>query len=108
VRRHLRAYAESNVLPDAIFCHNDDAAIAAYRALCDIGAQVPGDVALIGCDGIEDTEYLATPLTTIAQPYEDLTKYAWQFLKRRIDEPDASPQEVTLNAALVIRESSGN
>ncbi|MCL5283874.1 MAG: LacI family transcriptional regulator [Armatimonadetes bacterium] len=92
--------------PDGIFCHNDDMAIGAYRALCDLGLKVPTDVALVGCDGIEDTEYLERPITTIMQPIKEMCALAWKFLKQRIQEPDYPPQRVVLQPKLVIRASS--
>ena len=92
--------------PDALFCFNDDMAIAAYRALRDLGLRVPDDVALIGCDGIEDTAYLDPQLTTIAQPLEEMCAMAWTFLDRRMQNPDLPLQEATLQPTLHIRGSS--
>lgn len=106
LRRTLREYVTAHGCPEALFCYNDDAAIAAYRALCDLGRRVPDDIALVGCDGIEDTEYLATPLTTLVTPVTEMCRLAWQYLKRRMEEPDAPPQRTVLQPTLVVRESS--
>jgi LacI family transcriptional regulator len=105
-RVYLRNYIRENGCPGGIFCHNDDIAIAAYRALCDLELSVPGDCALVGCDGIRDTEYLAVPITTIVQPYTALCETACQLLQQRMDNPDLPPQRVTLSASLAIRASS--
>ena len=107
VRAAVRAYVETNGVPEALFCHNDDMAIAAYRGLCDLGIRVPDDVAIVGCDGIEDTEYLEVPLTTIAQPLPEMCEIACQFLEQRIEDPTRPLQEVSLPARLVIRSSTG-
>ena len=107
VRVAVREYVRVHGAPDALFCHNDDMAIAAYRGLCDLGVRVPDDVAIVGCDGIEDTEYLEVPLTTIAQPLVEMCRVASQFLEQRIEDPSRPIQEVTLPATLVIRSSSG-
>src|SRR5262249_5883831 len=64
----LKRYFEERGRPDGLFCFNDDMAIGAYRALRDLDLRIPEDVALIGCDGIEDTAYHDPRLTTIAQP----------------------------------------
>lgn len=106
IRRQFREYVIAHGHPDAVFCHNDDTAIAAYRALCDIGLRVPEDVALVGCDGIEDTEFLPVPITTIVMPVQEMSRLAWQFLKCRMEYPDAPPQKVYLDATLEIRASS--
>jgi LacI family transcriptional regulator len=106
VRYWVREYIQANGCPEAIFCHSDDVAVATYRGLCDLGIRVPDDVALFGCDGIEETEYMATPLSTIAQPLEVMCDTAWRFMQRRLAEPDAPPQQVILQPTLVLRESS--
>ncbi|MES2465592.1 MAG: LacI family DNA-binding transcriptional regulator [Armatimonadota bacterium] len=105
-RRQFREYVTACGHPEAVFCHNDDTAIAVYRALCDLGLRVPDDVALVGCDGIEDTEFLPVPITTIVQPVEEMSRIAWEFLQRRLQEPDAPPQQHVLEARLEIRASS--
>jgi LacI family transcriptional regulator len=92
--------------PEAIFCHSDDAALGIYRGLRDLGVRVPQEMALVGCDGIQDTEYLECPLTTILQPVTEMCAMAWQFLERRLSEPEAGRQEAVLKPRFVIRESS--
>jgi len=106
VRASARTYFQEKGCPEAIFCHCDDAAIAAYRAACDLGIRIPDDLALVGCDGIQDTEYFPCPITTIVQPLDALCEMAARFMERRLTEPDAPPQQTTLTAELVIRESS--
>jgi LacI family transcriptional regulator len=109
-RASIRTFVKSYVLeigcPGAIFCHNDDAAIATYRALLDLGLRVPEDCALVGCDGIPDTEYLPVPITTIVQPYADVCETACQFLKCRLADPECPPQHAVFPAVLEVRDSS--
>ncbi|HEU4752942.1 MAG TPA: substrate-binding domain-containing protein, partial [Armatimonadota bacterium] len=105
-RDAIKSYLARHSAPEAIFCMNDDMAIGCYRGLCDLGLRVPRDVALVGCDGIEHTEYLETPLTTIVQPLDDMSRAAWQLLERRLGDPGAPPQRVKLSARLAVRESS--
>ena len=106
VRTSVRAYFETKGCPEAIFCHNDDAAVAVCRAAYDLGIEIPGDLALVGCDGITDAEYLPRPLTTLVQPLKAVCEAATRFLESRRAEPDGPPQRITLPAELVIRESS--
>ncbi len=105
-REAVRHHVAANGLPDGLFCHNDEMAIGAYRGLCDLGIRVPQDVALVGCDGIEDTEYLEVPITTIRQPLELMCDRAWNLLKRRMAEPDAEPEGIVLRPELAIRAST--
>ena len=106
VRQSIQAYVREHGCPEAIFCHSDDVALGIYRGLCDLKLRVPRDVALVGCDGIQDTEYLESPLTTLVQPVAKICELAWQFLLQRLDHPDLKRQHAVLQPALVIRESS--
>lgn len=106
-RRTILGYVRRNGCPDAIFCHSDDAALGIYRGLCDLKLRVPQDVALVGCDGIEDTEYLECPLTTLVQPVAEMCSVAWRLFQRRLQDPAAELQHEVLLPSLAIRESSG-
>lgn len=107
-RQLIQDYVRDNGRPEAIFCHSDDAALGIYRGLCDLKVRVPSEVALVGCDGIEDTEYLECPLTTLVQPVAAMCATAWQFLQQRLAQPRQSiaPQHAVLKPRLVVRESS--
>jgi LacI family transcriptional regulator len=102
----LQAYVAARGHPDGLFCFNDDYALAAYRMLRELGIKVPEDVALIGCDGIEDIEYLERPLSTIHIPLDELCELAWEFLNARMKNPAMPQQRLVLVPKLVIRESS--
>jgi LacI family transcriptional regulator len=105
-RRLIQDYVAKHGCPEAIFSHSDDAALGIYRGLCDLGLRMPGEVALAGCDGIEDTEYLEHPLTTLVQPVAAMCTTAWQYLAQRLEEPGLKPQQAVLSPQLVVRESS--
>jgi LacI family transcriptional regulator len=92
---------------DGVFALNDDVAIGGYRALRDAGRRVPEDCRIAGCDGIVDTEFLDTPLTTVLQPVEEMCRIAWATLKRRLSNPAAPLQQLLLPATLLIRDSTG-
>ena len=105
-RQLIRDYVAAHGKPEAIFCHSDDAALGIYRGLCDARIRVPADIALVGCDGIEDTEYLECPLTTLVQPVAEMCDAAWQFLQNRLAEPTTPIQQTILTPQLAIRASS--
>jgi len=108
IRRLIQHYIRQHGRPDAIFCHSDDAALGIYRGLCDLHIRVPEEVALVGCDGIQDTEYLECPLTTIVQPVARMCATAWEFMIERLDNPKRKRQQSLLEPKLEIRKSSGN
>ena len=91
---------------DAILCHDDGMAFGAHRALSDLNIKIGEDVALIGCDGIEETEYLSPPLSAIVQPTEEMCSTAWTFLENRIQDPGREPQQIILKPRLVVRAST--
>ncbi len=105
-RELIQDYIRKQGRPEAIFCHSDDAALGIYRGLCDLGVRVPEETALVGCDGIQDTEYLECPLTTLVQPVAAMSATAWQFLQQRLEQPSTSPQHKVLKPKLALRESS--
>lgn len=106
VRQSIQDYIRAQGRPEAIFCHSDDVALGIYRGLCDLKLRVPQDVALVGCDGIQDTEYLSSPITTIVQPVDKMCACAWDFLLKRLKTPASKRQFCLLKPELVIRESS--
>ncbi len=107
VRQSIQDYIREHGCPDAIFCHSDDVALGIYRGLCDMKLRVPDDVALVGCDGIQDTEYLECQLTTLVQPVADMCATALRFLMQRIEgAATAKAQKIKLKPKLVIRDSS--
>ncbi len=105
-RQAVKDYVNEHGAPNAIFCASDEEAIGTHRGLCDLGLKIPDDVALLGCDGIEDTEYLTPALSTIKQPTQEMCRIGWEMLQRRIAEPNLPRQHKELEAHLVIRESS--
>lgn len=107
-RQLVQDYVGEHGRPEAIFCHSDDAALGIYRGLLDLGVRVPDEVALVGCDGIEDTEYLECPMTTLVQPVSAMCATAWQFLQQRLanSRPVKTLQCEMLKPKLSIRESS--
>ena len=101
----LLAYLEKHACPDALFCDSDETAMGAYRALCETGHRVPADLSLFGIDGIIDTQYLETPLTTVIQPIPELCAAGWRLLKERMANPKLPPRREVLTAQLEIRAS---
>ncbi len=105
-RDAMREYLSQHSPPDGVFCHNDQMAIGVYRALREAGVRIPETTAIVGCDGIEEAEFLDVPLSTIVQPLEEMCQLGWQFLQRRMERPDMPIQGAVLQPRLVIRESS--
>jgi len=93
--------------PTAVFAASDMMAIGAIRAARAAGLRVPEDVALVGFDDIEVAELLTPPLTTIRQDKVGLGYAAGRALVAQIEQPDQTPNALTLPVELVVRASSG-
>lgn len=90
----------------AIFCVSDVLALGALRGLTDLGLKTPGDVSIIGFDGIEAGKYSIPSLTTIRQPIEDMARETISLLFDMIH-GRREARNVIMPAELVIRESTG-
>jgi DNA-binding LacI/PurR family transcriptional regulator len=92
--------------PDAIFAFTDEIALGIVRALADRGLSVPGDVALVGFDDIEDGRFAVPSLTTISPAKDELAAASLQCLESRIAEPGRPVRDVVVPHTLQVRESS--
>ena len=92
--------------PDALLCFNDIIALGAMAGLREAGLSIPTDIAVIGCDGIEDGEFHDPPLSTIVQPSEEMATLGWQYLRRRLQEPDVPLQSTILLPRFIDRGST--
>lgn len=105
-RDAIARFLAAGATMDGLFCFNDEMAIGALKAARDFGLRVPQDLAIVGCDNIEETLYHDPMLSTLSYPADEIARLTWQVLKRRIDEPDIPLQSADLAASLIIRESS--
>ena len=92
--------------PTAIFCFSDEMALGCMHALKEQGFNVPGDISVMGFDGIPFARYASPPLTTIAQPTEQIGAACARTLFDLIEgTPPASIQNY-LPHELVVRDST--
>ncbi len=59
------------------------------RSVRDAGWAVPGDVSVVGYDGIVFAEFSEPPLTTVRQPREAMGRAAVEILLRLIENQEA-------------------
>lgn len=76
----VRDAIESGVEFDAVFAHNDLAAIGAMQALREAGRHVPEEVAVVGFDDIPTAAHTQPPLTTVHQPLREMGEAAARTL----------------------------
>jgi DNA-binding LacI/PurR family transcriptional regulator len=102
----VRAALSEGIDLDGLFCFNDTLAIGAINALADVGLTVPGDVAVVGIDNIEEGRFCTPSLTTIAPDKPTIARTAVDGLLAQIQDGHADQQELTCDYELIIRESS--
>lgn len=77
----------------ALIAHNDEVAIGAIAALREGRLDVPGDVSVIGFDGLAIGNYVAPRLTTVEVPLQQIGAKAVQRLCRRLKSDESTNNE---------------
>jgi DNA-binding LacI/PurR family transcriptional regulator len=95
--------------PEVVLCSNDDWAMGALTACVEAGLHAPEDIAITGFDNSLVSEYGAVPLTTVAQPLEEMAGKAVELICKMMEgrKPAKSEQLVRVPCHLMIRRSSG-
>jgi DNA-binding LacI/PurR family transcriptional regulator len=70
--------------PDAVYCFADVLAFGAMSAAHRAGLTIPGDLAIAGFDGVEESRYRTPTLTTIAPDLNQMAQLAVSALIERI------------------------
>lgn len=76
---------ESGVDFDAVFALNDSLGLGAIRALQVQGLSIPGDVAVIGFDDVDESRYSVPSLSSIDPGRDEIARTAVEVLKGRIE-----------------------
>ena len=94
--------------PIAILAGNNRSMMQLMRSLHTVGLNVPADIAVVGFDDFEWSDYFHPRLTVIAQPIETIAKNAISLLAACIETPDIKRQTLHIKPKLIIRESCGS
>jgi LacI family repressor for deo operon, udp, cdd, tsx, nupC, and nupG len=92
--------------PTAIFCMNDEMAIAAMRGFIDKGINIPKDISITGFDDMEVAKYVVPALTTVSQPAEKIGERSAELLFNMIQNKPILVDDHILPYEFVIREST--
>jgi len=93
--------------PTAVFISSDIQAAGAVKAIRERGLRIPEDIAIVGFDGIELSEYLG--LTTMKQPMFEMGMIAVDRLIEKILNSDVSEKTIKklFHTHLIIRDTCG-
>ncbi len=96
---------KAHQLPTAFYASSDLMAMAAMRALYQLGIRVPDQVAIIGMSNIEMSQYTNPPLTTINVPTYEMGITVARVIAARIQGDTTLPKRILLPSTLVERDS---
>ncbi|GMG87936.1 LacI family DNA-binding transcriptional regulator [Biformimicrobium ophioploci] len=88
-------------MPDAIICANDMMAMGCMDELrFKHDLDVPGDVSVVGFDGVKAAAWASFNLTTVTQPVESMAEAVVTMLLDRIDNDGLPPEKRTFSGVL--------
>jgi len=102
----MRSLLEQPERPTAVFVASDVVALGALSAARTAGLQVPDDLAVVGFDDIQLSQYVVPPLTTVRVPAHEIGATSAQMLLNIIQNGHR-PASVFLETELIVRESCG-
>ena len=94
--------------PTAIFCANDQSAVALMNSLQHRGIRVPDDLSMVGFDDIPGAAYSSPPLTTVRAGIQQLGVEAIECLIDLMENNRRPAPHRVLPAELVVRESTAS
>ena len=103
---HLGQWLASNPKPDAIVGLTNVTTLATLSALAKAGMEAPDDVLLVG---FHDSLWMIArkkPVTTVAQPVDEVARAAWERLSLRMAGDRTPTQNITLPSTLLERAST--
>lgn len=93
----------------AVYAANDDMALGLMRAAHEAGRQIPGDLSIVGFDGLRLAEFAYPALTTIQQDFRAAGRELVRLVLRQLADPSSvRPDErLQLPTRLVVRGTTG-
>lgn len=92
--------------PTAAFAANNVVAEGVWRAAHDLGLRVPDDLSIVSFDDARWMSMVSPGITAIAQDAVALGRAAVDRLLARVEEPDAPPSTIVLEASITPRGST--
>ncbi|MGE7774719.1 LacI family DNA-binding transcriptional regulator [Chitinophaga sp. NPDC101104] len=91
---------------DALFFATNSLAIEGLRYISELGIRVPEQLAIVSFDESEAFDLFHAPVTFIRQPIREMGKAAVQLLLSQIADSERPPEDIRIDAELVVRRSS--
>jgi LacI family transcriptional regulator len=91
--------------PTALFAFSNTIAMGCMKALKEMNVRIPEDISLLTFDDHPYLDFLATPLSCIAQPVSDISKMAIRILFSRINNNEVKINQVLLRPEMKFKRS---
>ncbi len=85
---------------------SDFIAMGILDALREAGLSVPGDISVVGIDGVGAAQRAPYRLTTVAQPLDTMIERALDLLSARMSDQKRPDEVVTLRGDLIVGHSA--
>jgi DNA-binding LacI/PurR family transcriptional regulator len=106
-RQAMSALLASSPAPTAAVVANNLMTLGAVQAAHVAGVQIPQDLAVVGIDDPYWAEFVAPPITSVAQPVAAMAREAIGMLLTRLTRDAGPPHRSVHSMHLIVRESSG-
>lgn len=92
----------------AVWVHDDQMAIGVLKRLTEMKIKVPDEISVIGMDDIDVARMIHPALTSIAQPFEEMSKKAVDIILNKEKYASIIHKQNIFNPKLIIRDSTRN
>jgi LacI family transcriptional regulator len=89
-----------------VWAQNDIMAAGVIKALYRRGLKVPDDLSVIGMDDSDLADIMTPELTTIKQPFKEMTAKAVEMIIKQREEHQMPEKMIVLEPSLIIRETT--
>lgn len=96
---------QQKIRPTAIFTFSNTIAMGCMKALKEENISIPDDISLITFDEHPYLDYLATPLSCVSQPVNDISKVAVKYLFSKLNNMEIKATQLLLKPTLMIKKS---
>ncbi len=102
----MESFLRRKKLPTAIFCHSDEMAFGAMKAIRNKGMRVPEDISVIGFDDHDIAQYIG--LTTVSQPPQFEGQVAAAAAIAEIANPSIERRKIVVPLSLMVRDTTAS
>lgn len=92
---------------DAFFVSGDERALGVYKALGEMGKQIPDEIAVLGIDDLTFSDYLYPPMSSVKQDFKLLAQMCIDNIAALISKDSGTLQrQILIPASIVERKST--